>query len=143
LGSDYAMTDIALDLRKYFPLGKHTIATQAYLQTQSGDVPFFLLSEMGGYYRMRGYFQGAFRGQTFSTVQAEWRFPLFWRLGGVAFGSLGQVSDEITFNQNDIRGAAGAGLRILFNDKENINLRIDYAMGKNTSGFYFTIAEAF
>ena len=143
LGSDYTMGEFLLDGRKYFPLGKHTIASQLYVQHQRGDVPFFMLAEMGGYYRMRGFFQGAFRDKTFMTAQTEWRFPLFWRLGGAAFGSLGQVSDDLEINKDFIRFAGGLGLRVLFNDQENINLRIDYAMGKNTSGFYLTVSEAF
>ena len=146
VGSDYGMTDAFLDARKYFPLGetkKHSLATQFYFHHQTGDVPFFLLAEMGGYYRMRGYFQGAYRAKFFTTAQAEWRFPLFWRLSGVAFGSVGQVANEVELSRGYLQYAGGAGLRVLFNDKENINLRVDYAIGKQTSGFYLTVAEAF
>jgi hypothetical protein len=141
--SDYNLTESVLDVRKYFPVGKTSIATQLYLQYQTGDVPFFMLAEMGGNMRMRGFFQGIYQDKVFTTVQTEWRFPLFWRLGAVAFGSVGQVNDNLEIHSDYIRFSGGAGIRFLFNEKENINLRIDYARGKNTSGFYLTVGEAF
>jgi hypothetical protein len=140
--SDYGMTESVLDVRKYFPAGKTSFATQFYLQYQTGDVPFYLLADLGGYSQMRGFFKGAYRDKVFTTAQAEWRFPLFWRFGAVAFGSVGQVNNNLEINPDYFRFAGGAGIRFLFNEKENINLRIDYARGKNTSGFYFTVGEA-
>jgi len=34
-------------------------------------------------------------------------------------------------------------VRVQINRKDRINIRIDYGLGKNTSGFYFAFAEAF
>lgn len=140
---DYGMTETIFDARKYFQTGKSSIATQFYVQQQTGDVPFFMLSQMGGVSQMRGFFQGAYRDKSFATLQAEWRFPLFWRFGATTFGSLGQVNDKLKIEPDFFRFAGGVGIRILLNEKENINLRLDYARGKDTSGFYFTLGEAF
>lgn len=144
LGGDYRGVNFSLDARKYLSLSKKvTLAMQAYWEGWSGEAPFFMLSRMGGYYRMRGYFEGAYRDKHYMQAQAEVRFPLFWKFGGVAFASIGQVAEEAKINSAHIRKAGGLGLRFLFNDKENINLRFDYAIGKNSSGFYMTVAEAF
>ncbi|MGB0525000.1 MAG: BamA/TamA family outer membrane protein [Flammeovirgaceae bacterium] len=143
LGSDYQANEWFLDARKYVPLGKSVLAGQVYAKYITGDQPFYLLAQMGGYYRMRGYFQGAYRDKTYLTSQLEWRFPIIGRFGAAAFGSVGQVSNDLEIQTEHLRFAGGFGLRFRFNDQENINLRIDYAMGKDTSGFYFTIAEAF
>ena len=144
LMGDYQGTNIVGDLRKYFPVGEESsLAFQAYWEGWSGSPPFYMLARMGGYYRMRGYFDGALRDKHFMQVQGEFRFPLFWRFGAAVFGSLGQVSNTAAIHRDHIRGAAGVGLRFLFNPKERINLRIDYARGRNTSGLYLTVAEAF
>ncbi len=141
--ADFSMTETLLDFRKYFKTGKSSFATQLFVQHQTGDVPFFSLTQMGGSSQMRGFFQGAYRDKSYATVQVEYRFPLIGRLGAVAFGSAGQVNTKFELEPDYFRYAGGAGLRFLFNKKEKINLRIDYALGKNTSGLYFTIGEAF
>lgn len=144
LMGSYQGTNIVGDLRKYFPVGqKSSVAWQAYWSAWSGNPPFYLLSRMGGYYRMRGYFEGALRDKHFMQTQVEYRFPLFWRLGATVFTSLGQVNDRAAIERDHLRVAGGIGLRFLFNTQENINLRIDYARGRGTSGFYLTVAEAF
>lgn len=143
IGSDYNSKELFLDMRKYFGLGKTVLAAQFYGKHIIGDSPFYLLAQMGGYYRMRGYFQGAFRDKSYLTSQLEWRVPIIGRFGLAAFGSLGQISDKLTIQTDALRLAGGMGLRFRFNDQENINLRLDYARGKNTSGVYVTVSEAF
>lgn len=143
IGSQYEAYEVFLDARKYLSLGKSVLAGQFYMKHQGGDVPFYLLAQMGGNYRMRGYFQGTYRDKNFLTTQLEYRFPVIGRLGAASFASIGQVSENLELVPEHIRFTGGLGLRFRFNDKENINLRIDYARGNNTSGFYFTIAEAF
>ena len=39
--------------------------------------------------------------------------------------------------------AVGAGLRYLFNKEEKVNLRVDFGVGRNTTGVYFGLEEAF
>jgi hypothetical protein len=39
--------------------------------------------------------------------------------------------------------AAGAGLRFTFDTKKHINVRLDYAVGKESNGFYIAFNEAF
>jgi outer membrane protein assembly factor BamA len=110
----------------------------------TGSAPFSMLSELGGGKRMRGYYQGRFRDDNVLLAQGEARFGIFKRLGGVVFGAaavLGNKKDVLRFD--DPKYAYGAGLRFIANRREHLNLRFDYALGKDGSNFYFTIGEAF
>jgi hypothetical protein len=143
-GSQFQGTSFSLDARAYLPLGKASaLAFQAYWEGWSGTPPFFLMARMGGYYRMRGYFDGAYRDKHYRQAQAEWRAKVWGPLGVAVFASAGQVGPTASLKDAHWRYAGGAGLRILFNKKENIYLRIDHARGKGTSGTYITVAEAF
>lgn len=77
-------------------------------------------------------------------VQSEYRFPIKGRLGAVAFGGLGAVSDRWTSWQLDyVRWTAGLGLRFDILPRDRIRLRLDYGIARNSSGFYLTVGEAF
>jgi outer membrane protein assembly factor BamA len=145
LGSTYKFNSYTFDLRKYFTLfSSHVFAVQSLVKIQTGNVPFLLMSQMGGLYTMRGYFEGRFRDKNLLVFQAEYRMPLFWRLGIVGFAGFGNVAEK--FKQLDLsrlKSAYGFGLRYLFSKKENIYLRMDIGFGQNSSGFYFSIFEAF
>jgi hypothetical protein len=70
--------------------------------------------------------------------------PLFWRLGLAGFVGAGDVAHSLgDFRLSELKYSAGAGLRFLVSQRERINLRLDAAFGKGTSGFYFGIFEAF
>lgn len=99
---------------------------------------------MGGSYVMRGYFEGRFRDKSLLVFQAEYRMPLFWRLGAVGFVGVGNVAEKFSqLDLGNLKSAYGIGLRFLFDRKERIQLRMDIGWGKNSSGFYFSIFEAF
>ncbi len=145
LGSDFNFNRYTLDASTYIELPwKHVLALNAFTGFITGDAPFNELLLMGGSKRARGYYEGRFRDNSMGLVQAEYRFPLFWRLGAVAFGSLGAVADEYNrLAARHLRYNLGGGIRVLLDKKENINLRFDVGVGKNTTSYYLTIGEAF
>lgn len=145
LGSDFEHQKIYLDYRKFFSLPrKQVIGLNAYGRFTFGDVPFDELSLMGGAKRMRGYYEGFYRDKLMGVLQAEYRFPIYWRFSGVAFTSFGMVTDTFTNIKSDyVRPTGGFGLRFLLVPKDNLNIRIDYGFGNNTSEFYITVGEAF
>jgi outer membrane protein assembly factor BamA len=145
LGSDFDFTDFTLDLRKYMTLfSSHVFAVQFLARAQTGSVPFMELAMMGGEYNMRGYYAGRFRDKNLLVLQAEYRLPLVWRLGLVGFAGLGNVAGKFSqLNLDSLKPSYGVGLRFLFDKKEKIYLRMDIGFGKGTSGFYFSIFEAF
>ena len=144
-GSDFSFSRLTLDARTFITSPKErTLALNAYAQFHSGEPPFNELAFLGGSRRGRGYYPGRFRDKNLLLVQAEYRFPLFWYLGMTTFGSYGGVAPQISdFSLSDFRYNLGLGLRFAVNSNDRINIRIDYAIGKETSGFYFTVGEAF
>jgi hypothetical protein len=78
------------------------------------------------------------------TVQAAYWAMLFWRVGAVAFVSYGAVAPQLSEMQlQDFRYTVGGGLRFVLDRQKKINIRLDAGFGKNTSGYYLTIGEAF
>lgn len=145
VGSDFNFHLFQLNLRKYIPLfSSHVIALQSLLQLEWGNVPFYCLSQLGGQNLMRGYYQGRFRDKDLIALQAEYRLPIVWKIGGVAFASIGQVADRLEhFAAGQFRYTMGAGLRYLFDKKEKIQIRADVGFGRDSTGFYLSIFEAF
>ena len=65
-------------------------------------------------------------------------------LGFVLFGSVGDVAASVDqFDLGDFKAAGGAGIRLMINKKDRVNIRFDYGLGRDTSGFYFAFAESF
>ncbi|MDY0298038.1 MAG: BamA/TamA family outer membrane protein [Acidobacteriota bacterium] len=145
LGADYNFFRFILDARKYFsPIRGHVVAMQSRVELQSGEVPFNYLARFGGMYSMRGYYSGRFRDHNLLMAQVEYRMPLFKRVGLVGFAAAGTVAP--TLGQLDLFRplySGGAGLRFVFDKKEHIVLRMDVGFGKDSSGIYFSIYEAF
>jgi outer membrane protein assembly factor BamA len=144
--SDYKYTNYVVDLRKFIRVYKHQIlAIQAYGFFNGGEVPLRSLASFGGSNSMRGYYDGRFRDKNQVVLQAEYRVPLFWRLGVVGFAGCGNVSNYL--NENDftyVKYSFGGGIRIALNKAERLNLRLDYGIGQgHSSGFYFQLGEAF
>jgi outer membrane protein assembly factor BamA len=157
LGSAYKFTRYQVDARHFNPLFGTTntiLALQLVGQYHSGPVPFRELGGMGATlggslfnnaYLMRGIYEARFRDRQFTTVQAEVRQKLFWRLDGAAFLGLGQVAYDVadyTFNGTKLAG--GAGIRFHFNRRDRLNIRLDYGVGSGgNSGVIFAVGEAF
>jgi len=145
LGSDFEFTSYLVDVRKFFPLGRNRVlGAQAYTRINEGNIPIRYLAMLGGNEIMRGYYKGRFADNSMAAFQLEVRQHLFWRLGVVAFGSIGQVSNRVRdFNIGDFHAAGGGGLRIRLHEKEKLNLRVDVGFGENSMGVYVMMREAF
>lgn len=145
LGSDYNFSKFYLDASTFLAFKDHILAFNGYMELTGGTVPFYQLSQLGGNKKMRGFFEGQFRDKHFVSLQTEYRFPLFWKwLRGVAFVGIGEVGTQLQdFAISKLKYSYGTGLRILINAKEKVYVRIDAGFGKDTSGYYITIGEAF
>jgi outer membrane protein assembly factor BamA len=146
LGSDYQYTNFVLDFRQFIRLRHQQIlALQEYGFFTSGTVPLRSLAALGGANSMRGYYQGRFRDNNMAVIQAEFRTPLFWRFGAVAFGDIGNVASTAgQLNFVDLKYSYGGGLRLAMNKAEKLNLRADFGINaKGTGGFYLQLGEAF
>jgi hypothetical protein len=144
-GSDFDFTSYSLELKRFFELSpKRVLALQIFGKVNAGDVPIRNLALLGGSEMMRGFYKGRYADKNMFTSQAEVRQFLFWRLGVVGFASAGQVSEGF----HDIRWdrlhfAYGAGVRLMVQKKEKLNLRIDYGRGEGNDGVYVILKEAF
>jgi hypothetical protein len=145
IGSDFNFTYFNLDLRRYLEVTTGSVlAVQALATMTAGDVPFYFLAQLGGSDVMRGYFEGRYREKDLLAVQLEYRFPLFWRIGGVVFAGAGDVAPELSrFCVAQVKPAVGVGLRFMYNVVERVNVRVDFGIGKKSSGLYMTAYEAF
>jgi hypothetical protein len=144
-GSDYSYDDIQIDARSFFaPFSDHILALQGIGEFINGSAPFQSLAKFGGQSLLRGYFDGRYRDNNVVSLQAEYRMPVWWRFGVVGFVGVAQVANHISdLVMNRFWFAGGMGLRFAWNPDERVNVRIDYGVGNNSSGTYFTITEAF
>lgn len=106
-------------------------------------IPFNQLALLGGNKRMRGYYEGRYRDKNLIALAGEFRFHVYRRFGAVTFANAGSVNEKTSHIFTHIRTSIGAGGRYALNKSEKLNIRLDAAFGKNSSGLYFTIGEAF
>ncbi|EAU67246.1 outer membrane protein, OMP85 family [Stigmatella aurantiaca DW4/3-1] len=145
-GSDYTFGLLRLDARQYLPLPwgeRHVLAMQGLVELRRGEPPFYDTGRLGGMEMSRGHLEGRFRERQHLAAQLEYRAPLFWRLGGVAFASATTVARSPgAFTLRDLKPAGGLGLRFAPLSDVPVNLRLDVAYGTDMS-FYLNLGEAF
>lgn len=142
--SDFGFTRYSIDLRKYLAIHeRQVLAVQAVVEGTAGTVPFRLLPSVGGV--MRGYSSVRYIDRNLIALQLEYRYvPLFWRVGFVAFAGVADVFDrpaDLAFDT--IKYTAGLGIRFQFSRSEKINIRLDYGIGRDSSGDYIDLNEAY
>ncbi|MGD9489879.1 MAG: BamA/TamA family outer membrane protein [Calditrichaceae bacterium] len=144
-GSDYLFSQYKIDVKKYFsPAENQALAFRAMAGFTAGNPPFQNMSAFGGPNILRGYYAGRYRDRQMTVYQAEYRFPLFGRLGAAFFADLGHIAHELhDFKLNDYKYSLGSGLRYRINKNEKLNIRLDLGMTKEGSGLYITLGEAF
>lgn len=119
-----------------------TIATDLHAEFNTDGSPWPLLAQLGGSYRMRGYYEGQYMDNDMITFQVELRQRIWRRIGCTLWGGAGNVFPELSrFDWNETLPNYGIGFR--WELKKRVNVRIDYGFGKNTSGFMLNINEAF
>lgn len=154
IGSDYVYNKYIMDFRAFTKLRKVVLGYQLYNETVFGDVPFYNLSQLGGSYRMRGFYYGQIRDKVLIDTQAEARRHLFWLISGAAFVGVGTVANDIstlekTLSDNRLLYSYGVGIRLEVDPVHRINIRLDLAFGydqylqRNHSALFFGFSEAF
>jgi hypothetical protein len=156
LGSTKNASTLWLEFRTYVGLSKknprHLIAFWACGEfTVSGEVPYLTLPYLGDDQRARagrGYTNGRYRGKNMVYGEVEYRFPI-WPcsniIGGVLFANA-VTTDNPSRNVHlfeYVRPAVGFGIRVMVNKYFRTNINLDYAIGKKSSGFYFSGQETF
>ena len=144
LGADYRFGRYTLDARRYITLGRGVLAGQAYAEATSGDAPFDQLSLVGSNTVMRGYTRGRYRDRDLVAAQIEYRMPVIGRVGVAAFAGGGTVAPKFgNLASSKLLPSLGGGLRYLLLPKQRTTIRVDYGVGKGSSGLYIAFNEAF
>ena len=150
LGSTTDFLQANLEHRHFFRTWREqVIALHAMVNLGAGDMPFQAMQKLGGPFMMRGYYSGRFRDVNHVALQAEYRLPLWWRVGVNVFGGAAQVFSQVRdFDPKSIKLAGGAGLRLALDRVQRVNLRVDFAFcgygcGDDLFNFYITVREAF
>jgi D-alanyl-D-alanine carboxypeptidase len=150
LGSSSDYEKLTIDFRNYYSLRKNDpyksiIASQLYVESNFGTVPFTDMGYLGGVNTMRGYLLGRFIDKKYVAFQTEYRHKLNYWLGYTAFVGIGNVYSKWSdFSFSSLKLSGGMGLRINLEPKERFNLRIDMGYGENnSSNLIITFIEAF
>jgi outer membrane protein assembly factor BamA len=145
LKSTFSFQTINATYQQYWQLKpKHVLAWQTKVRLSFGEVPFLDLSTLGNDDILRGYPKNRYRDQHFFASQVEYRYPLFWRFGGIAFAGAGDVFGESsTLSAENLKFSIGTGLRFVVDPAERLNIRLDYGYGREGGYFYFMVGEAF
>ncbi|MDL2290068.1 BamA/TamA family outer membrane protein [Paludibacteraceae bacterium OttesenSCG-928-F17] len=145
-GSKYSVQQLSLDVRQYQSVFKnHVLAFQFKFDGVFGkNIPFQMLSTLGGLDVLRGFRENKYKDNIMMALQAEYRFPIFWRFRGTVFCAAGDVFDVNHFHTDKLKFTYGAGIRCRVNDAR-VHVRFDVA--KNNYGdklqFYITATESF
>ena len=118
------------------------LAFDLYGEFNSDDTPWPLMARLGSNERMRGYYEGRYTDNCLLSAQVELRQHIWRRIGGVAWVGAGNVFPRI----NDFRWSQtlpNYGLGLRWELKKRVNVRMDYGIGRRTSGFLLSLNEAF
>ena len=143
--SDYKYTRLNLDASYFYaPFKRSVIGFNMNYQQNTGDVPFYQLSLLGGSKRLRGQFEGEFRDKFAWQTQLEWGQEFLKNWGFTAFVGVGWVAPNWnSWQAKNQRLGSGVGLRYKLNKKDHVNIRLDVGFGGGKIYPYLTIGEAF
>ncbi|WP_427982569.1 BamA/TamA family outer membrane protein [Agarivorans sp.] len=143
-GSNTHFQTLNFNYSQYQPLGPRNsvLAWQFKSRFSDGDVPWNMLSTIGGGSDLRGYTNGRYRDKHSLLSQVEYRWDLPKRHGMVFWLAAAAIAPELKeFKAEQILPSAGVGYRLEV--KTRVNLRLDLGVGKDETGFYFNVDEAF
>ena len=147
-GSDFEFTKYQLDYNHYLRLRKddpkHLIAVRGTACHATSGAPFYELCLIGTSDAVRGYPGGQYRDQVSVTAQAEYRWNFKDRWSMAAFAGGFQVASSLSaLSDSAVLPSVGVGMRWLAAVESRVNIRVDYAWGRDSSAFYVAIGEAF
>jgi hemolysin activation/secretion protein len=145
LGSDSDYESLELEWNGYRHFGEdHVLALRVAGKIVNGEPPFFALAWFGSGVDLRGYTPGRYIGESMVALQAEWRWQATPRWGFVAFGGTGKVSGALgDIDTGAWLPAGGVGARFRLTKALPLNMRADFAWGRDDSTFSLAVGEAF
>ena len=146
LGSKYSFQSYKINFNKYWNLGQsQVLASGSFACVTSGEPPFYGNCIYGTNNQLRGYTAGRYLDRYMFGTQLEYRLALPKRLGLVGFGGLGEVipGGNQPFRTKNFLPSGGSGLRFELSKRYHVNLRVDFAQGKDSHTWSLGVGEAF
>ena len=146
LGSKYSFQAYRFTFNKYGSLSKNQVlAYNLFICGTGGTPPFYGNCIYGTNNELRGYTAGRYLDRYMFATQLEYRLTLPKRLGVVGFGGIGEVvpGGSQLFRINNVLPGGGGGLRFQLSKAHRVNLRADFARGKDTWTWSMGVGESF
>ena len=145
LGSKYSFQSYKFTFNKYHSFGdKQVLAYNLFFCGTGGQPPFYGQCIYGTRSELRGYTAGRYLDRYMFATQLEYRLALPWRFGLVGFGGVGAVAPRADrFRTDQFLPAGGTGIRFLLSKEYHVNLRTDFAWGKDNFTWIVSVGEAF
>ena len=146
LGSKYSFESYKLAFNKYWSLTQNQVlASGSFACLTGGQPPFYGNCIYGTNSQLRGYIAGRYLDRYMFGTQLEYRLALARRFGLVGFGGLGEVipGGNQPFRTKNFLPSGGGGVRFALSSKYHVNLRVDFAQGKDSHTSSVGVGEAF
>jgi hypothetical protein len=156
LWGDNAYQVVIVDYRQYKRINQRdgrVLAWQLVSRMSFGEVPYGEMSQLGSPFGLRGYTWGQYRDKSMLYLMAEYRHTFsrgdgrLSRHGLVSWAGAGGIYDLESSGSvgssstNRLLPNVGIGYRLEVQPR--LNMRLDFGFGRETTGFYFNIVEAF
>jgi Omp85 superfamily domain len=146
IGSKYSFQSYKFTFNSYWsPAKQQVLAYNAFACLTRGQPPFYGNCIYGTNSELRGYIAGRYLDGFMVATQLEYRLALPKRFGVVAFGGLGGVlpGGNQPFRSKNFLPSGGGGARFELSKKYHVNLRADFAQGKDSHTWSIGVGEAF
>lgn len=146
LGSKYSFQSYKFAFNKYWGLTQNQVlASGSFACFTGGEPPFYGNCVYGTNSQLRGYTAGRYLDRYMFGTQLEYRLALPKRFGVAGFGGLGEVvpGGNQPFRTKNFLPSGGGGLRFQLSKKYHVNLRMDFAQGKDSHTWSVSVGEAF
>jgi outer membrane protein assembly factor BamA len=146
LGSKYTFQAYRFTFNKYGSISeKQVLAYNVFVCGTGGTPPFYANCIYGANNELRGYTAGRYIDRYMFATQLEYRLSLPKRFGLVGFGGIGEVVPGASqaFRANQLLPGGGGGVRFQLSKIYRVNMRADFARGKDTWTWSMGVGEAF
>jgi outer membrane protein assembly factor BamA len=110
---------------------ERTIATRLVLEGAEplgGQVPFFMLPNIGQGTLLRGYATGRLRDHVLTAANVEYRWPVAEQGDAFLFFDMGRVYPDLgSINLNDWKWGTGIGVRLLTRQGAIVSAQFSYS----------------
>lgn len=148
LGGNNNYQTYSIDYRMYKNIFREgsTLAFTAKTRLSYNDVPYAELSQLGTPFDLRGYTWGRYRDKSLLYFIGEFRHTFLNSVGDlsnhgmVVWLGTGSIAERFVDFQSWLP-SMGFGYRLQVQPR--MNVRFDFGIGRETSGVYFNLNEAF